>query len=232
MNQEQPSLSIIRDAAQVAQSDWETANARLETTRSAFNNGAVIRLKDIQGKQSALQEKLRECIADQNHVDAEFKAAFEAAGFEKTPAVQKILNKKSDAMSIHGALEAAIKRLSDEHKPVLLQATEEARVYDAAYRAAFHSYGRMRAMTLLVEHGQAMVDALGFALRVETLKPGIESGNGRSLGYSDSMDKWVKQGRMDAVLEALKNQALAAPDPTSKIIEVIGTLDGRVRIFV
>lgn len=222
MNQEEPTLSIINDAAQAARVDWDAANKRLQTARNAFKNGAVICLKDIQNKQTALKEKLSAAIADRHQVDAEFKAAFEAAGFEKTPAIQKILNRKSDAISIYEALDVALNRLNEEHKPVLVQAASEAHDYDSAYRAAFDAYGRMRAMSILQEHGQAMVDALAFLLRVRSLQPGVEADIGPSLGFTSSIDNFVKEGRMAVLFDMLKEQAMSAPNPADKIIDAVG----------
>lgn len=208
-----------------AHSSWEAAQAQLKAARDAFNTGAVVRLKEILSRKNALQSKLSASQLERDQAEADFKIAFESAGFEKTAAVQKILNNKNDAIAICAELQAAIGHMQAEHQPVYLQAESEAQRYDDAYGSAFNAYCRMRALAKLEKHGPSLVEAMALLKLVPSSTPGDESSFGPNFGISPAFDKDILTARMSHILGLLQKHAMAASVDRQDITDAVGVLD-------
>ncbi|MEF9964990.1 MAG: hypothetical protein RR779_11515 [Comamonas sp.] len=215
--------------AEEAKSTWMAAQARLKAAREAFNTGAVVRLKEIFSNQGSLKAKLEAAHLEREKAEGDFKSTFEAAGFEKTAAVQKILNKKNDAIAICEELESAIASTNAEcaeHQPLFMQASIEAATYQAAHRSAFSAGARFHAFALLEKHGPALADALALIRNVRSGNPAIEVDIGPSLGFSPTTDRITLESRMGVLLSLLRSKSMEAPsDITQPISDAIGTLD-------
>ena len=218
-------VNPFAQAAIDARSNWEMAQAQLKAARDAFNTGAVVRLKEILNKKDVLQTKLSTSKLECEQAEVDFKAAFESAGFEKTATVQKILNKKNDAIAVCEELQAAIGYMQDEHRPIYLQADSEAQFYERAYKAAFNTYCMMRSSALLEKHGPPLIEAIALLRLVPTEGSVHESHVGPNLGYSPMMDSFVLDARVNRILGPLRAQAMAAPVKMEDIVDAVGVLD-------
>ncbi|WP_395024597.1 hypothetical protein [Comamonas odontotermitis] len=215
--------------AEEAKATWLDAQARLRAAREAFNTGAVVRLKEIFSNQDSLKAKLEAARLEREKAESEFKSAFEAAGFEKTAAVQKILNKKNDAIAICEELESAIASMKAEcaeHQPLFMQASIEAETYQAAHGSAFSAGARFHAFALLEKHGPAMADALALICNVRSGNAAVEADIGPSLGFSPETARITLESRMSVLLSLLRSKSMEAPSGiTQPIADAIGTLD-------
>lgn len=208
-----------------AHAQWKAAQASLKAAHDAFSGGAVVRLSEILNNQEALRTKLQASNQEREQAEAEFKAAFEAAGFEKTAAIQKILNKKNDAIAICEELQSAIGQMQTEHQPIYIRANQEAEEYSYAYKAAFNAYCVMSAMAQLEKHGAPLVDALALLQLVPNKQSGLEPDIGPNLSYSPSTDRQVLDARMNRLLDKLTSEASATPAKTQDVHDAIGTLN-------
>lgn len=221
----QSHINPFTAAAADAHANWKAAQAELKAAHEAFNTGAVIRLKEILSNQGSLHTKLKASQLECTQAEAEFKTAFEAAGFEKNAAVQKILNKKNDALAICEELQNAIGQMQEEHKSIYVQANQEAKRYSDEYQSAFNAFCLMSAMAQLEKHGPPLVDALALVMLVPNRTSGLESDIGPNLGYSRSMDQQVFDARMGRLIGKLQSEAWTASAKTQDITDAIGVLD-------
>ena len=213
------------EAASEANASWKTAQAALKQAREAFNTGAVVRLKEILGSQSTLQTKLHAAMQERDQHADEFKSAFESAGFEKNAAVQKILNKKNDAIAICEELEGAIGHMKSEHQPAFIQANLEAETYKLAHSRAFDAYGRFYALAILEKHGPPLAEALALLRSVNSGNPVFETNLGPNENYSQQAFDTLMSARMQVLLGKLTKQAMATPSNSELITDAVGTLD-------
>lgn len=209
------------DLAQ-ARAEWTAAQASLKTACDTYCNGASVRLAEI----LAAQEKIRPKIAaaDRDQADAEdaFKSKFEAEGFEKTPAVQKTLNQRNDAMMVADELRAAAARLDGEHDLIYTQVSSEVTAYQSAYQGASMAYCHMRTLEILEKHGPPLLEAMALMSHVPNIMGGLEiqMGNGRLIP-----DAKAYEMRRDAVLQKLRSCVDRGHLPAVHLDLILGPLE-------
>lgn len=208
-----------------ARANWATAQAQLKATRKAYKAGASVRLAEILAAQETLRQKTAAANTAKADAEAEFKRAFEAAGFEKTPAVQKALNQRNDEMAVAEELQAALARLGTEYEPVFMQATEEAGAYKQAHTNACHAYGRMHAFEVLEKHGPPLIEAMAMLAHVPTTKPGIEIEGGPGAFTDVTAGQWITKERKRVLLEELEKHASIVQASRDSFEPIIGALE-------
>lgn len=146
--------------AKQARDDWKAKQASLKASRDAYQSGASKRLAVIHASVAKIGRALKDEAASQDLADAGFRRAYEEAGFQKTPAVQQMLNKRNDAIAISEALAATTARLKEEHGPLFVQANQEAAAYSDAHGRAISAYNQMCALEALEKHGPPILEAI------------------------------------------------------------------------
>lgn len=181
-----------------ARADWTAKQKTLKQCRDAYQNGASKRLAEIHTSAGKIGRKLKAEAEAKDKADAGFRSAYEAAGFEKTPAVQQLLNQRNDAIAISEALEVTTARLKDEHAPLFVQANQDASPYVNAHAQAYAAYSRMCAFEVLERLGPPILDA------IDMLK---------SLGWDGDL------------LNELKDKVQKTNTPQASLDPIVGVLD-------
>lgn len=212
---DEATINPFSDDLAQARADWSAAQASLKTYREAYLTGASARLAEILAAHDTLRQKVAAAETAKTEAEAEFKRAFEAAGFERTPVVQKMLNQRNDAMAVSEELQAASGRLEQEREPIYLCADQEAQAYKGAHTAAFIAYSRMRAFEILEKCGPSLMEAL--ALMANVPREGVDSGG----AYAD---EFTKKSRRRFLLEQLEMRAKDVDISPASLVPVIGDL--------
>lgn len=208
-----------------ARTTWTAAQSSLKTYRDAYQAGASARLAEILAARDTLRQKTAAAETAKTDAEAEFKRAFEAAGFEKTPTVQKALDQRNDAMAVAEELQAAQKRLTAEYEPLYVQANDEARSYMNAHATACQAYARMNAFEVLEKHGPPMIEAMAMLAHVPTTKPGVEIEGGPGAFTDPTRDQSITRERKRVLLEELEKHASTATVPLDSLEPIVGALD-------
>lgn len=144
-------------------SAYEAALANLEAVRSVFDQGPKAELAVALEQQEKMVAKVATCRANAKAAEADFKQAFEAAGYERTTAVRQALNRKNDAVAMAEELEIALVNVRSQLDGLLLDASPKADALRSAYRSTKEAYGRWKAYDAMGESADNLKRAIALA---------------------------------------------------------------------
>ncbi len=202
----------------------QQAVAALASARSRYQDEHGADYAKSIATRADLTAKIAAANSEQDSAQAEFEAAFEAAGFVQNDATRAALRRKNDAMAVRDALAIALRKNEDGFFELAAAASEAGRAYVMTHRAARAAWANAEAAAALAEHGPAIARAMCLLAEVPRQDSIHEDYNGRPPA-SEAQRLELMASRWDGVLSALGAMALdgvhdTAPPPTIGDIEV------------
>ncbi|WP_326538617.1 hypothetical protein [Pseudorhodoferax sp.] len=215
----------IHAQAQRAQAELQQAVARLDAARAAYQDGAGAQVGQALARQADLQRKSATADAEVQAADAAFRAAFEAAGFERTDAVRAAQRRKGDAQDLAEATRAALQRCGTHLGRDMIEASAQGRAYLWAHEKAYAAYARAQAHQAIAEAGAQIARAMALMAHVPLDDSGHEDWQGRP-SPSEATAHELKAARSAFILQALTELATARPEyATRPHVEMLGACD-------
>ncbi|WP_370678808.1 hypothetical protein [Comamonas sp. GB3 AK4-5] len=191
---------------------YEAALVKLEAARSTYDQGPKAELASALEQQEKMVAKIATCRANAKAAEAEFKQAFEAAGYERTTAVRQALNRKNDAVAMAEELEIAQGNVRNHLDSLLLDASPKAATLRSAYRSTKEAYGRWKAYDAMGESAGALKGAI--ALAAYTIPHSSDSLGRLAFSSSDAQEElrrslaFIWDGLLQMAFEGQEQPAL------------------------
>lgn len=206
----------IQNQIAEAHAAYETALARLDKARDTYDQGPKSELVEILEQQKVLSSKIAACRSAAEVAEQEFKQAFERANYERTSAVSKALERKSDALAMAEEVEAALFKAQARATALLLDANPQAKSLLIAHEGAKRAYGMLKIYEAMGEPSQAIKNAI--ALAFQTIPA-----TGDSLGrpaYSNELAMQERSKRIAFIWDGLVQMAANEDVPQLPFAEV------------
>lgn len=146
-----------------AKAAYDAALHNLEEARSSYNGGLKVELTKTLDQQKSLMAKIADCHADAEAAEADFKQAFEAAGYERTTPVRKALSRKSEALAMAEELEGALVKVQNQLDKLMLDASPKATALEHSYQSTKKAYGYWKSYEAMGDSAESLVKAIALA---------------------------------------------------------------------
>lgn len=146
-----------------AKAAYDAALHNLEEARSSYNGGLKVELTKTLDQQKSLMAKIADCHADAEAAEADFKQAFEAAGYERTTPVRKALSRKSEALAMADELEGALAKVQNQLDKLMLDASPKATALGHSYQSTKKAYGYWKSYEAMGDSAESLVKAIALA---------------------------------------------------------------------
>lgn len=194
-----------------AKSAYEAALDKLEVARSIFDQGPKTELTAALDQQGKMVAKIATCRANAKVAEADFKHAFEAAGYERTTAVRQALGRKNDALAMAEELEIALGNVRNQLESLLLDASSKADALRSAYLSTKEAYGRWKIYEAMGESADTLTGAI--TLAVCTIPHGRDSLGRPAFSSVDAREELLRS--LAFIWDGLLQMAFEGPQKPS-----------------
>lgn len=201
----------IAEKAREAQANYQAALVRLNTARTAYEQGAGGAYAAAKAQRELLERKIQEAQDEADRATDAYQQAFAAGNFEKTAAVRDALARKHEAEGLGAALRDALSKNAQDMQRHLLEASTQGREYVAAHSGAYSAYVRAQALAALAGGGEAIARTLALATAIPVAGGYWEKEFGEQGALPESLERERDANRQDGILETLRYMARQYP---------------------
>lgn len=160
-------MTTIHDKFAKAKEAYKEALIRLAMARQAYEAGSGKAYAELLQRCEELRSKItahEQAAADSHDL---FRRAFAAANYTQTKEVKNALFNKNDAATMAEELRLALAECEANTFEPQVQASNDAKSYLIAHRAAFEAYAHLQVYQALAEMGEPLARALALVRHCE-----------------------------------------------------------------
>jgi len=160
-------MTSIHDKFAKAKETYKEALIRLAMARQAYEAGSGKAYAELLQRCEELRSKItahEQAAADSHDL---FRRAFAAANYTQTKEVKNALFNKNDAATMAEELRLALAECEANTFEPQVQASNDAKSYLIAHRAAFEAYAHLQVYQALAEMGEPLARALALVRHCE-----------------------------------------------------------------